>query len=300
MYLFISSRLPFSFRYSTMKTSLLKSAVTMLCLTAAIAAASNVAIAHENFAPQLSNEATINKVDTPQDEVGKKAKTEAPLNAEGAAEKKETGNETKPNRGDRMAQFRAAEEERRAVFAARIREVLTKAGFADTTTQDAIIAYIASEEQAKGALRNATRRLASSLRREAPPERVRDLLADYKKATDAEKARKDKSRLALDEKIGYSKNPRLEAILLISGILGDGSGFRFDMVMQRSTQGQWSQQNAQQKGTQGANPTTEPNRVYPGAREQLERERAKENKKGTPEAADKELVPEAIPQLELN
>jgi hypothetical protein len=279
MHLPISSCSPFILRKASMKIALPKSAVTMLSLTAALGAIAMSAQAHDYPTTQAQTNAVapqgivvteVNAADKVVMVDGVPAAGQEQGKKEGDGDGNRRGNN--PNRNaDRAAQNRAQEGERRAMFTSRIREMLTKAGFPEVATQDAIIAYIASEEEAKGALRMATRRLAGSLRREAPPERLKDLLAEYKKANDAEKKRKETARADLDTKISFSKNPRLEAILLISGILGDNNTSRFDMWMQMSRgQGQGGFNGPQRggQGNQNGNPNGAPDgppRPYPPA-----------------------------------
>lgn len=123
---------------------------------------------------------------------------------------------------------------RRAAFEKRVREMLAKAGFPEAATQDAIIAYMAGEEQAKNSMRNAARRLVFAVHWDVPPERLVELIGAFKKAREDNELRAKTALAELDEKIRFSTNPRLEAVLLISGILG-GEGLRLEIIGGRNT-----------------------------------------------------------------
>lgn len=112
---------------------------------------------------------------------------------------------------------------RRAQTEARLRSLMNEFGLTDALKQDALIAYLAEDETGKAALRDAARRLMSAVRRGATPERTRDLIAVYKAALSADKERRAAAQIALDAKIGYSLDPRLEAGLWLFGVLGDGA-----------------------------------------------------------------------------
>lgn len=120
-----------------------------------------------------------------------------------------------------------AAEKRRNGVEARLRALIGGYGYESRTTQDAIIEFLRAEEVAKRPLRDTGRRLISALRRGAPPERLRELVAEYKSATEADRARRTVAQAALDARLGFSLDPRLEAFLWISGILGDGSNSLF-------------------------------------------------------------------------
>jgi hypothetical protein len=105
---------------------------------------------------------------------------------------------------------------------ARLRALMTDFGMTETAKQDALIAFIAEDEVGKATVREAGRRLLIALRRDTTPERMRDMIAVYKGAIDADRERRAAAQTALNAKIGYSLDPRLEATLWLFGLLGDG------------------------------------------------------------------------------
>lgn len=123
--------------------------------------------------------------------------------------------------GDRNPPGDQPRDRRRPPVEIRMRVMWTDLGI-DTASQDAIVAYIAEDEKAKGKVRDASRRLMNAIVRNLPPERMRELVAVYRAALDADKERRHAAQTALDAKIGFSLNPRLEGLLWIFGVLGDG------------------------------------------------------------------------------
>lgn len=115
---------------------------------------------------------------------------------------------------------------RRAQMEARLRSLMTDMGFPDPDVQNAIVAHIAGEERALAPARQAARNLLSALRdMDAPPTRVVRLLLELRATLEAERLRRKEAQIVLDDKISYSKQPRLEALLTILGVLGDGPTF---------------------------------------------------------------------------
>ena len=119
---------------------------------------------------------------------------------------------------------RATPAERRTQLEARLREMMQNLGVSAPATQEAVIAYLAEEEAGRTEVREAARRLLSGVRRDAPPERMRDLISAYQSALAAESKRRIAAQSALDAKIGFSVDTRLEAVLWLSGVLGEGGG----------------------------------------------------------------------------
>lgn len=117
---------------------------------------------------------------------------------------------------------RALQEARRLQSENRLREVMRRCGMTATTAQDAILAYLAADETARTQVRASARQLANAIRRAAPPERIKDLNSDYKKALERDRLRRETARIALNAQVGYSLDPVVEALLLLAGILGDG------------------------------------------------------------------------------
>ncbi len=104
----------------------------------------------------------------------------------------------------------------------RMRDMMTRNGITTTTTQDAILAFMRDDEDGKRAVRDAGRRLWNGIRRDAPAERLRALLSDYQKALDTAHDNREHAQTALDARVGYSLDPRLESMLWLLGVLGEG------------------------------------------------------------------------------
>lgn len=112
-----------------------------------------------------------------------------------------------------------------------MRQVMAWLGCNERAVQDAILGHIGMEARARQTLRVQGRKLFEALRAERPlslpPGVVPDapiiaLLADLRAGLQADRVRREASERMLDEKINYSKNPRLEAALLLLGVIGDG------------------------------------------------------------------------------
>jgi len=110
----------------------------------------------------------------------------------------------------------------------KMRELMAEFGVAEPAIQDAVIAYMASEAMAQRPLRLQGRRLIIALKAQAADanavtdDQMRVLVADFRVALDADLERTMEAEAALDNQIGYSKNPRLEAMLVLLGIIGNG------------------------------------------------------------------------------
>jgi len=107
-----------------------------------------------------------------------------------------------------------------------VRGVMTQTGFPDAALQDAIIAHMENESRARGPLRQSGEKLFRALQSPlVADEKVSDLLKNFQAALDADDKRRDAAEAALDLKIAYAKNPRLQSMLLLFGIIGDGALF---------------------------------------------------------------------------
>ena len=103
------------------------------------------------------------------------------------------------------------------------RETLTNAGFADIAVQDSVVAFVNEQEKATETLRDKARGINRAMRDETVSHaQLATLLADFRALAATEKARRAAAATELDAKIGYTKNARLDAVLLMSGIIGDG------------------------------------------------------------------------------
>lgn len=117
---------------------------------------------------------------------------------------------------------RQAPEVRRAFLESRMRDLMQRLGLVSVPTQDAILAFMNADEDGKRQVREAGRKLLNAVRLDAPPERLKALLADYQNAINADQVRRERAQTALNAQIGYSLNARLESLLWLLGVLGQG------------------------------------------------------------------------------
>jgi hypothetical protein len=119
------------------------------------------------------------------------------------------------NRGPRP-DFRAQMEQR-------LREMLAHVGVNDAPTQDAVVAFLQADTQARRPLREQNTKLFQALNNGGvTDDQLLALVTDLRAAQDAEKVRREKAQADLDAKIHYTQNPRLEAVLMLAGLIGDG------------------------------------------------------------------------------
>lgn len=116
----------------------------------------------------------------------------------------------------------AAANLRRVQLEGRLRALMGAMGFPDVALQTTIIKHIEDEEKAMTPVRGASRALMDAMR--APtttPERLTTLLNDLHVALEADKLRRKEAQLILDNKVGFSRAPRLQAMLTLLGVLDD-------------------------------------------------------------------------------
>lgn len=111
---------------------------------------------------------------------------------------------------------------RRVVLEARMRGLMTGMGIVSSSTQDAILAFMSADEEGKRRVREASRKLLLGIRRDAPPERLKALLSEYQSAIEGEQSRRARAQTALDAQVGFSLDVRLESLLWLLGVLGQG------------------------------------------------------------------------------
>lgn len=123
-----------------------------------------------------------------------------------------------PARADAAARSQA----RQLVVEARMRDMMARNGITATTTQDAILTFLRDDEDNKRAVREASKRLWTGVRRDVPIERLHALMGDYQKALTTAHDNRVRAQTALDARVGYSLDARLEAMLWLLGVLGEG------------------------------------------------------------------------------
>jgi hypothetical protein len=165
----------------------------------------------------------------------------------------------KEGRGPDAKSGRNALMERRARLERQIREWMAKAGVNDESSQSAIIAHISGEVRARRPLRDAGRKLFQSMQADTvPEEQMRSQLAEYHAALEADKARRQAAEADLDAKIHYTQKPRLEAMLLVFGIIGDGPllipGSQRGGAGGQGESGSWQDRGRSPRGAGGGGP----------------------------------------------
>lgn len=103
-----------------------------------------------------------------------------------------------------------------------LRQQMTAAGFADKALQDPIIVFWKAQETARQPLRDKTDQLMDGLRHKtATDDEVGIMMRDVRDAVSDEKTRHDAAIKDLDAQLHYTKNPRLEAMMTMMGLIGD-------------------------------------------------------------------------------
>lgn len=114
-------------------------------------------------------------------------------------------------------------EERRKQTEDKLREMMTNNGITDSSMQDAVLAYLSNELEARQPLRQMGIKLQRALGDQSiTDDQIKAMIADYKNAQDLENQRRTKAQSDLDANIHYSKNPRLQGLLMLMGVLGNG------------------------------------------------------------------------------
>ncbi|HEX8235759.1 MAG TPA: hypothetical protein VF600_07360 [Abditibacteriaceae bacterium] len=103
-----------------------------------------------------------------------------------------------------------------------IRRMLTDAGFTQTGLQDAVVDFARVQEEATQPLREQAQRVQQALRNGGMTDaQLATLLSDFRAEVAQERTRRAAALKALDQEIGYSKQPRLDALLTMGGLIGD-------------------------------------------------------------------------------
>jgi|GEM_PF-4190606 len=104
-----------------------------------------------------------------------------------------------------------------------IRRQLNDAGYNEKDVQDAIVEFANAQAQDEAASQEKVRALSQAIRNGADAD-IAALLAQLRAEIAAAKTQREAALAKLDEKIGYSRSPRLEAILVVSGLTGEVEG----------------------------------------------------------------------------
>ena len=105
----------------------------------------------------------------------------------------------------------------------RFKRQLVQANVTTVAHQDAVIAYVKGEMEARQKMIQTGQTLQTSLRNKGVTDaQVAGLLNDYNVAATDDKARHKKALDTLKASIDVSQFPRLEAMLTLAGLYGDG------------------------------------------------------------------------------
>lgn len=107
-----------------------------------------------------------------------------------------------------------------------VRQQLQASGFTDKALQDAVIDFMQAQEKARGPLRDKAREVGAAIRNNATTDtQMATLTNAFRIAIEDEKTRSEAALKTLDAKIGYAKKPRLEALLMMLGLIGDETSY---------------------------------------------------------------------------
>ena len=138
-----------------------------------------------------------------------------------------------PRPRDREAPQPVDREERRRIAAARqkrerarqeqrLRRTMASLGFTDRALQDEVLRAIADETKERDGVRRKANELLRGLRdKNKTDEEVRILLERYQNALAADRTRRKISEDNLNARVGWRDKPRLEAMLVLFGVVGD-------------------------------------------------------------------------------
>jgi hypothetical protein len=133
--------------------------------------------------------------------------------------------------GQDAADYRQLSPEQQELLAEKVRDfareqmirlMLSNAGFADKAVQDEVVAFANEQSKAMAKLNEQNGRLRMGLREQnTPANQLTTLMSEYNAAVTAENTRRKTALDALDAKINFRKQPRLEAVLTTMGVVGD-------------------------------------------------------------------------------
>jgi hypothetical protein len=107
----------------------------------------------------------------------------------------------------------------------RLRASLTRHGFAQDELQDAVVEFSRVIENDRRTIREKSGKLLEGMDQKASDAQIANLLADLRRSVSYAKIRRDRGRRVLNAKISFSKKPRLDAVLSLSGLGGDESPY---------------------------------------------------------------------------
>jgi hypothetical protein len=109
-----------------------------------------------------------------------------------------------------------------------------QAGLNDLELQDTIWQWLMDQEKARRDVRKAARKVYLGITpggAALTDQQLEEAIADYQAAAEDEKARREIAVAELDKKIGFSTKPRLRALLMMNGYIGDEAWFSTSSMM---------------------------------------------------------------------
>ena len=116
--------------------------------------------------------------------------------------------------------------DRAAMQAMMLQRQLERAGYTDPAIVEAVTTYMTDREAARQPIRDAANALSQGLADENSTDAdITKLMDDFDKAVAAEKTRNASAETELDKKVKFSKEPKLKAVLTLSGVIGEGAAY---------------------------------------------------------------------------
>ena len=116
--------------------------------------------------------------------------------------------------------------DRAAMQAQMLQRQLERAGYTDPAIVEAVTTYMTDREAERQSLRSAANALSEALADENSTDAEITQLTDaFDAALATEKTRTLSAEAALDKQINFSKEPKLKAVLMLSGVIGEGAAY---------------------------------------------------------------------------
>lgn len=107
----------------------------------------------------------------------------------------------------------------------RLRDNLSKAGYTDDDLQDAVVNFSRAMESDRSAIREKCGRVRGAMADGSTDTQIAYYMNDLRRSVAAAKSHRDQGRKTLNNKISFTKKPRLDAILSMWGLGGDESSY---------------------------------------------------------------------------
>jgi hypothetical protein len=144
----------------------------------------------------------------------------------GTAVKDTTPDTGAPPASSTQSEWARLKAQRQAQRTAALKEFLTAHNVSEEATQTAIINQIYTQEEARRQIQEAGRKLLPVLGRKGMPvateAQANAALVEYEKAVKAFAETRRQGGETLATQVGADKNPRLRALLVVLGLIGDG------------------------------------------------------------------------------